>query len=852
MKVNQRLINLFGFVILCMLITLQAQGLKINSKGYFEKHGLNVIVLDDVYPEGHQGGVTIIQHGRRVAANGDLTLNSSPGQWQPFPKLLKKEVLEKENRIVCTLKYPDSTRQATPDQPIIYPDFEFFYNLSVIAEGDQFRIIVDLEKPLPKEWVGKVGFNLELYPADLFGKSYYMDKKSGVFPVYANTPVEANSDGEYEAVPMAVGNELFVAPDDKYYTMSIKNNRGDLFLIDGRVQHNNGWYIVRALVPAGATKNAIELVVKPNVVDDWKYGPIIQTSQVGFHTNQTKTAIIELDPSVLPLKEAKINKIIPTGGSKTVLTVPTQVQPDFLRYKYLKVDFTEIKEAGMYYVQYGDNKSNHFQIDNEIFAKGVWQPILEYFLPNQMCHMKVFEKYRVWHDYCHLDDALMAPENINHFDVYTHGKVPEGYTPLKHVPGLNKGGWHDAGDYDLRIESQFQTILTLARAYEEFNLTHDQTLINQEERIVEIHHPDGKPDALQQIEHGLLSVLGGYKEFGQFYRGILVGTLRQYAMMGEASNMTDNKVYEGKLPQKYEEFWYDHVSNKYDKYFSPQNNRLTPKEHIHDMDDRFVFLEDNPQMQADGIGTLAAAARVLKGYNDILAKECLQISEELYVKYSKHENPWVKYRLIEGLVELILTTNSDKYKKELVKMQPHIVKSIEQVGWIVCRVSKNIGDKKFTDTINEEMKKVKADVEKLCSENPYGIPYHPQIWGAGWGIQHFGVKQYYLYTRYPEIFSIEPMLNAMNFILGSHPGENTNSFVSNVGVNSQIIAYGTNRVEWSFIPGGVVSGTNLIRPDLPEMKNWPFMWQQTEYVIGGGANDFMFLALAANKLFNQK
>ena len=35
-----------------------------------------------------------------------------------------------------------------------------------------------------------------------------------------------------------------------------------------------------------------------------------------------------------------------------------------------------------------------------IYARGVWQPVLEYFLPVQMCHMRVNEKYRVWHDCC--------------------------------------------------------------------------------------------------------------------------------------------------------------------------------------------------------------------------------------------------------------------------------------------------------------------------------------------------------------------------------------------------------------------------------------------------------------------
>ena len=54
------------------------------------------------------------------------------------------------------------------------------------------------------------------------------------------------------------------------------------------------------------------------------------------------------------------------------------------------------------------------------------------------------------------------------------------------------------------------------------------------------------------------------------------------------------------------------------------------------------------------------------------------------------------------------------------------------------------------------------------------------------------------------------------------------------------------RGDWSYIPGGVVSGTALIRPDFPELLEFPFLWQQTEYVLGGGSSHYMFLVLAAN------
>lgn len=130
------------------------------------------------------------------------------------------------------------------------------------------------------------------------------------------------------------------------------------------------------------------------------------------------------------------------------------------------------------------------------------------------------------------------------------------------------------------------------------------------------------------------------------------------------------------------------------------------------------------------------------------------------------------------------------------------------------------------------------------------MPYEPNIWGAGWTIQRFGVEQYFFHKGWPEHTSKDFYVNALNFVLGVHPGINTSSFASGVGAQSVTVAYGVNRADWSFIPGGVASGTALIRPDLPELKVWPFFWQQTEYVMGGGATNYMFLALAVKKAFD--
>jgi hypothetical protein len=45
----------------------------------------------------------------------------------------------------------------------------------------------------------------------------------------------------------------------------------------------------------------------------------------------------------------------------------------------------------------------------------------------------------------------------------------------------------------------------------------------------------------------------------------------------------------------------------------------------------------------------------------------------------------------------------------------------------------------------------------------------------------------------------------------------------------------------------VISGTSLIKPDYMELKEFPFLWYQTEYVISGAAT-YIFDVLAAERL----
>ena len=180
-----------------------------------------------------------------------------------------------------------------------------------------------------------------------------------------------------------------------------------------------------------------------------------------------------------------------------------------------------------------------------------------------------------------------------------------------------------------------------------------------------------------------------------------------------------------------------------------------------------------------------------------------------------------------------------------------IAKNIDRTGWLAGRSFALINDEAYKLTITNAVKTLYIKIKEQGNKTPYGVPYEPNIWGAGWGIQNFGYKQYFLHTYFPDIFPADYMLHAIDFVLGCHPGSNTASFASGVGARSVIPGYGFNRADWSYIPGGISSGTPLIRPDFPELLKWPFLWQQTEYVLGGGTTDYLFLILAADHILNK-
>src|SRR5687768_16492415 len=203
-------LKLFSCALCTGSLPVMADDFKLNSQEYFERPGVNVMYGQDYYPEGHQGGLSILMHDERIASNGDVRLEVSPGQWSPVPKAGKREVDLATQEIRVPLAFPNPELDRKGFNPIEYPDLKLSYTVRARPEGESIRVSVDFDAPVPRDWVGKVGFNLELFPGLLFGKAYQLvaGGKSTTEGVFARQP-----SGPGEIPFLGKGTRLEVAPE---------------------------------------------------------------------------------------------------------------------------------------------------------------------------------------------------------------------------------------------------------------------------------------------------------------------------------------------------------------------------------------------------------------------------------------------------------------------------------------------------------------------------------------------------------------------------------------------------------------------------------------------------------------
>ncbi len=859
--------------------------MRVTDKNYLDTHGFSVFLYDSTYHpvfvDQKNTAMEMILHGQRIATNGDVRLMPTPEQWDLVATLKGRQADKANNRLTANLAFPA---------------FDLSYTLEVAAEPGGVKVSINLEKPLPPKLAGRAGFNLEFLPSLYMGKAYLVDgTKAGIFPrtpddpmikvlPLADEPKKAyyledwdKAKGYTQPLPFAEGKNITLGVDDSLARVSVTSDTANLMLFDGRNRAQNGWFVLRSLIPSGQTTGAITWHIRPDVIPNWTRPPMIAHSQVGYAPGFSKLAILELDPKYSGPQTAKVLRLTQDGSYKQAFEGPITAATPWLRYVYSKFDFTPVKDPGLYVIEYAGQRTAPFPIAQDVYAN-IWQDSLDHHIAEQMDHVSVREGYRVWHGASHLDDGRLAPVVGEQFDGWNQATATDGkYKGGDHIPGMNVGGWYDAGDFDLEEPAQLSVIQSLALAYREFNLKYDELTVDEAAREVEMHRPDGVPDAVEQVKHGALLILAQFKNIGHSIRGTHEPDLRQYTHLGDGATKTDGRIYDPKLGP-------NEVGGDYSG--KP--------------DDRWIFSSTNPFFQWNAIASLAAAADVLKGWDDALAKDCLETAINAWNEEKAHPTPMPGREGLGGgapenanggvlaasqgvvagaqggrnrggssgapatsgalgapvpaarvgrggfgvgqdwaaALELTLATNgAEPYKSRLRELFPQMItpQQIGPRGWTAIRAFPYL-DASAKDQLREAVKTYMAGLDKELDATPFGVPPSLGTWGGSGAVVDMATRMYFLHKAFPDLVSPEYTLRAVNYILGTHPVSST-SYVAGVGTVSKTKTYSNNRADNAYIPGAVIPGYIIIKPDFPEcIDDFGFLWFEDEAVVAGSAS----------------
>ena len=810
-----------------------------NELEYFEKTGSNVLVYSNIYNGGFcdekLAGIEIIQRGERLATGGGIRFMNTPEQWDIYGEMTNREVNRDENFIEVELTYED---------------YDFVSKIRVTPNGEGVLMQVYLDKPVPANLVGKAGMNLEFFPASYFGKNYLVDGAARILPrfpmhdtevrplaekipqYFGETTFDDRGRDEFLVpLPMSTGKSIVLAPEDDELCVSITSDE-DVSIYDGRHLAQNGTFVVRSLLPAGKTGKVLEWYVEPSSNPEWIREPNIGFSQIGYTPAQSKVSVVELDKRDKIAPTAKILRVNPDGSQTLALNAKVEEWGVFYsRYNYARIDFSEVREPGLYVIEYDGVQTNAFPIDKDIYSDK-WHSSMDMSIVIAMDHMEVNEGYRIWHGRANMDDAIMAPANIRIHDGYSQGA--ENYTkykPLEHVPGLAVGGWYDAGDFDIQQNSVVTTTVDLASLWRLFQPKRDMTYIDEVTKYADIHRPDGVPDVVQQIMHGTLNMNAQIEALGFVSRNIGQPQMHQYHHLGDALTLTDGLIYDPSL-KPYQVSADGKRSGTYD--------------------DRIV-MTNRPSAGSvmNSIVGLASAYPALKNYYPEEAERSLKNALMLWNKYVGEGDNGVR-----GAIELYYATGDEKFKNIFM---PAILRQVNTLGESVNNENNNRRNSgsnmgqilRVYDMLDAEAKAkvdaaIPAYIERLSnvgSDNPYCVPISGGGWAGNNQVISNSFNAYLVWKQYPELVDPEMVLKGLNYLYGNHPYNNL-SFITGVGVATKKVAYGNNRADYNVIPGGVVPGLLMRKPDFMENKDdYPFLWGENECCINSVPN-YVMLNLA--------
>src|SRR5690606_16480445 len=232
-----------------------------------------------------------------------------------------------------------------------------------------------------------------------------------------------------------------------------------------------------------------------------------------------------------------------------------------------------------------------------------------------------------------------------------------------------------------------------------------------------------------------------HRAVGHAIPGIIVPDISQYTHLGDGLTMTDNLIYNPKLGEL--------ESNGFESG---------------KFDDRWAFTSKSSALNYGSIAALAAASRALKGYNDELAKECLQTALDVWNQEKNQEPNLFRHgnttggplgaEKIKATLELLVTTGEEEFKRSFLDQFAEIENQFTFNAKLAVRALPYM-DEQYKNRLRELVLKHKEVLKEYSQQNPYGVLITEGGWAGNGIILHIASVNYYLHQHFPEIIDKE-------------------------------------------------------------------------------------------------
>ncbi|MCK7532420.1 MAG: hypothetical protein MZV63_16005 [Marinilabiliales bacterium] len=475
-------------------------------------------------------GIELIHHGVRTATGGAVRLKPDARAVGPDPEARRSG---------------RSTRQTgTIEVTLRYEDFDFDSRAGRDARrqgGSASRVVLD--KPVPERLAGPRGPEPRVPAVALTSSSTYLaDGRPGIFPRYPSGPTQAQAGGtqirQFEGHSTfddrgrervrrgpsrsRPGKTLVLAPEDPERRVTIRARRATCSCSTAATSRRTAGSSCARCSTRRPTGKVVEWSVRRSTIAEldararWSasrrpgYHPVAEEGG-GHRARRERHAAAPRRRCSRSRPTASRSSGCRRRSSPGASTCATATRRPTSR---------AVDKPGLYFIQYGEQKTPASSRSRRRRVRTTWQPTLGRLVPRaDGPHVRQRGLPGLARRRAPGRRAPGAGRTIQHFDGYRMGPTTE--TPLRSRASASPASTSAAGSTPATSTSARSPRPRRCMQPGRHLGARSGRRARRDARrpgrrgYVDLHRPDGKPDLLQQIEHGALRLVAQHRAFGR-------------------------------------------------------------------------------------------------------------------------------------------------------------------------------------------------------------------------------------------------------------------------------------------------------------------------------------------------